>query len=1111
MIVALEVWWIANTITTITSKSVMNSTNDTTTWTSAFEDWRWVDLTVLQHILASGIAVVWAKLNGVTVWPAQGYNLVRPYIFVVALGNVIGSLATNAAYVPIESSTVQVAKVCEQLFTFVFTLLLYKNHSTFEVYTLLSVVIIVLGAGTFIMKDTTCNIHGIAAVMASNAFFPVRNICLKKLSKVCDSPLQKFAVMSFFSVIFLQPVLFIKIFITQQVLNFSYFSEIVLSSVFNFAYNLASVTVLDSFNPITHGILNVFERLFVIIANIVYFNTSLSWSMLISLIVVSVGCCLYQLRNSSIGKYMAFKHVLLSLLLVYFVTSQLSRNELKKESRLSTAWVFDRPIPKIVVTNIQNLSKEFPDTPIYVYCGTSQCIQSISNLNNDNIVAVFSVIPHILKGTPLENWIARHAFNKVLAGKEFENHLQEAVRLGILWNYGGFYVDPTVQITHLSSSMHSQCVDAWVTSARAEADNEDFPELLDVSCFSRGHPFVYRLAEQFVSEYPTKQSKNSIIFGFRKVLIQNIYKKPCNMCPITVYNANLKRIDLTRTIQKVSHFGTSSYNGIDSNLENEMQSLSAIQYLPFVDKFIERDKLSHMNNTTVFFSGHLLSHIDESVRKKAFKHIGCLKKRNNGLPKYDAKASYMIVMMSNPEINNRLQMNNIYLADVKPEIANLLPKEILKNSIYVEHNLKDKERLSRFQAAYKLMEIYGSAKLVITQHIYTALACVGMGTPVIFISPGTSGEKPNKEEDSSCLTGLFHTLDLYTVTTDEAKVWIRNFSRHGIPPNPNISMMMQLRISTWNIIRQDQALYDAAKKFGVIPMSLPPVPPQHRKLLFHLIFTTSNDSMVRLFTKGRNQTQRGYFNWRHMRCVEAIFYHHPTAEVIIHSNTLLQGTFDVLTEAGYSVTVKNYQLAKLLKDSPAHDFVEKLNMAQNMPHWYSHQTDLLRLLVLYKWGGIYLDTDMILVRSLDSLGKNVIGFEHARSYLCGAFMMFEKEHSYLKSCLIEFVQHYNGKKWTMNGPDLLTRVWRNQYQDSNDIHTKSKNVFYMFHYSVITSDCFNIPSEVRFKMWMSILKNTAYSVHLNSKITGNIGITSKLKNGSICSHILNSYCVLCNE
>ena len=207
--VAVGVWWTANSVATIASKSVMkggdvsNSTNPA--WTSAFEDLKWVDLTVLQHLLGSILSLMWMKTMGMSVWPIKTCN----YIFVAALGNVVGNLATNAAYALIKSSTAQVVKACEPLFTFVLTLLLYRNYTALDLSTLLSVIIIVVGAGAFITGDVTYNIWGIVAAMISNTAFPVRNIFLKKM--VWDSSLQKYTVMSIYSVVFLLPVVLIKL------------------------------------------------------------------------------------------------------------------------------------------------------------------------------------------------------------------------------------------------------------------------------------------------------------------------------------------------------------------------------------------------------------------------------------------------------------------------------------------------------------------------------------------------------------------------------------------------------------------------------------------------------------------------------------------------------------------------------------------------------------------------------------------------------------------------------------------------------------------------------------------------------------------------------------
>ena len=127
-------------------------------------------------------------------------------------------------------------------------------------------------------------------------------------------------------------------------------------------------------------------------------------------------------------------------------------------------------------------------------------------------------------------------------------------------------------------------------------------------------------------------------------------------------------------------------------------------------------------------------------------------------------------------------------------------------------------------------------------------------------------------------------------------------------------------------------------------------------------------------------------------------------------------------ESGYSVKVQKYDLKELLKGSPAQSFTDKLEVAMKSKNWYRHQIDLLRYLVLYKWGGVYIDLNVIILHPMDSLKMNTLGWvdQHHKN-LSSAFMMFEKDSFFLKSCLEEFAKHYKIESWESNGP-LLTRV-----------------------------------------------------------------------------------------
>ena len=105
LIAIAALWWVANTVTSIVTKSVMTgedaSSKGPTSWIHAFKDLRWLELTILQHLLAAIELVIWLKVvMGKSIWPDSEH---KTEVCVAVLGNVAGNLATNAAYTLVSS------------------------------------------------------------------------------------------------------------------------------------------------------------------------------------------------------------------------------------------------------------------------------------------------------------------------------------------------------------------------------------------------------------------------------------------------------------------------------------------------------------------------------------------------------------------------------------------------------------------------------------------------------------------------------------------------------------------------------------------------------------------------------------------------------------------------------------------------------------------------------------------------------------------------------------------------------------------------------------------------------------------------------------------------
>lgn len=104
---------------------------------------------------------------------------------------------------------------------------------------------------------------------------------------------------------------------------------------------------------------------------------------------------------------------------------------------------------------------------------------------------------------------------------------------------------------------------------------------------------------------------------------------------------------------------------------------------------------------------------------------------------------------------------------------------------------------------------------------------------------------------------------------------------------------------------------------------------------FHFIYTTTPKTLT----------------WRVQRAIEAIFYHHPNAKVIMHSRTIPStGTkLDVFVEAVYDFSIQLLSFEKLLEESPSVTDAQAKALTQVLPlrrskarNWYSHETDIAR-------------------------------------------------------------------------------------------------------------------------------------------------------------------------
>lgn len=134
----------------------------------------------------------------------------------------------------------------------------------------------------------------------------------------------------------------------------------------------------------------------------------------------------------------------------------------------------------------------------------------------------------------------------------------------------------------------------------------------------------------------------------------------------------------------------------------------------------------------------------------------------------------------------------------------------------------------------------------------------------------------------------------------------------------------------------------------------------------------------------------------------------------------------------------------------------------------------LRLSLVYKYGGMYLDSDFIVLRRPDDVVDG-IGCASETGYNNAAFKFKRPLAPFLDACMHDFVHKYNGSMWGNQGPILFTRV---QYackqreaagEPTNCPSTWPRESFYPIHRTNVSmfwgTDNLELNSNIALHVW----------------------------------------------
>ncbi|XP_053565749.1 alpha-1,4-N-acetylglucosaminyltransferase-like [Bombina bombina] len=109
---------------------------------------------------------------------------------------------------------------------------------------------------------------------------------------------------------------------------------------------------------------------------------------------------------------------------------------------------------------------------------------------------------------------------------------------------------------------------------------------------------------------------------------------------------------------------------------------------------------------------------------------------------------------------------------------------------------------------------------------------------------------------------------------------------------------------------------------------------------------------------------------------------------------------------------------EVFKDTPLLPWYLKVNTSMEK-YWTHVLADGCRLALIWKYGGMYFDTDIVSIQPIP-----VVNFLAAESskYSSNGALGFSPHHEFIWKCMEDFVRNYKGEVWGQQGPLLLTRI-----------------------------------------------------------------------------------------
>ena len=162
------------------------------------------------------------------------------------------------------------------------------------------------------------------------------------------------------------------------------------------------------------------------------------------------------------------------------------------------------------------------------------------------------------------------------------------------------------------------------------------------------------------------------------------------------------------------------------------------------------------------------------------------------------------------------------------------------------------------------------------------------------------------------------------------------------------------------------------------------------------------------------------------------------------------------------------------------------DLSSSFVQFYYHKkkwafvADYVRLSVLYEFGGIYLDTDMFVVKSFNSLlNTNLFFGSEEKRYISGGIVGVIKNHPFIEKCVLYYnsITLSDGDLRSRTIPKIITSLYRENY-DYRDTFAEILEINDSIIYPDVYFYPFPLDAAEKHENFYNYIKPETFAVHL---------------------------------